>query len=48
MITLILFAIFVISSLLTIFLAIFHGYIGAIVLGLNAILFDIFWQWLRI
>jgi hypothetical protein len=36
------------SSLMTIFFGNIHGYIGAIVLGLNAVLFDIFWQWLRV
>jgi hypothetical protein len=47
MITLILFGFFIIVSLATLFIANIHGVAGAIILGLNALAMDIFWQWLR-
>jgi hypothetical protein len=44
---LILFGLLVIVSLATIFVANIHGYAAAIILGVNALAIDIFWQWLR-
>lgn len=48
MIILILPAIVVVASLTFLFAAGIHGYIGAVILGINALLIDLFWQWLRI
>ena len=42
-----LFNILVIISLLVMFAGKFHGYAGAVILGLNTIFWDLFWQWLR-
>jgi hypothetical protein len=47
MIMLILFGFFVAVSLITLFAANIHGYAGAVILGLNALVVDLFWQWLR-
>jgi hypothetical protein len=35
------------GTLVAIFTAQIHGYIGAIILGADAIGFDILWQWMR-
>jgi hypothetical protein len=48
MIALILFGVFSVASLITLFAANIHGYVGAVILGLNAVAIDLFWQWLRL
>ena len=48
MITLILLGIFTVASLTIMFAAGIHGFAGAVILGIDALLVDIFWQWLRI
>lgn len=48
MINLALFILFITSSLAILFFGNIHGYIGAVILGLDAVLLDIFWQWLRL
>jgi hypothetical protein len=47
MIMFILFGFLVVASLATLFMANIHGYAGAIILGVNALAIDFFWQWLR-
>jgi hypothetical protein len=43
----ILYVTLLISILITVFVVPIHGYTGAIILGIDTIGFDIFWQWLR-
>lgn len=47
MMKLILVAFLVITSLVTVFAADIHNYIGAVILGINVVTIDLFWQWLR-
>jgi hypothetical protein len=47
MIWIIILAVFVVSSFITLLAGNFHGYTGAVILGLDAILADLFLQWLR-
>lgn len=47
MIFLTVFILVVTASLTTIFAGNIHGYVAAIILSLDTIFFDLFWQWLR-
>lgn len=47
MIFLAVFFIFIITSAVVVFAGNIHGYLGAVLLGLDAVFCDLFWQWLR-
>jgi hypothetical protein len=47
MIGIILLIVALISSIIALFLGSLHNYVGAVILGADAILLDLFWQWLR-